>query len=389
MSKILSFFRVLILLLLSGRGLLGQEAGALLWRSPLLGSRGAIDACPAMAPDGTLYVTTADAQLAALDPGGREKWSFGVGSDIKSSPAIGDDGTVYFGSRDRRFYAVTPQGKQQWSFPAGAWVDSSPAIAADGTIYFGCWDNKFYALDSAGQKKWEFRTGGPIDSSPAIGADGTIYFGSHDGKFYALGPGGSCKWAFQTGGAIISSPAIGADGTLYITSVDGNLYAVTPGGDKRWQLHTGGVRESSPAIDEQGVICLGVNSCIWAINPDGTRKWNPTGLCIDNGEHNWYFDSSPAVTADGVVVIGGDQGVVVAWDVANNGPRWETMIGGPVKASPSIGLDGTIYIGSDGSRVHAFRGTASLASSSWPKFRGNLRQTGRVSGKQEAAREVQ
>ncbi|MDB6112754.1 MAG: Pyrrolo-quinoline quinone [Pedosphaera sp.] len=354
----------------------GGQAGELLW-SRVLGNSAAFDSSAAIAPDGTVYVTSSNARLQALDPSGRQKWFFRTGSDIKSSPAIGDDGTIYFGSRDRKCYAVTPEGRQKWSFRVGAWVDSSPAIGADGTIYFGSWDNKFYAVNPEGRERWEFATEGPIDSSPAIGADGTIYFGSHDKKFYALYPDGKLKWAFETGGAIISSPAIAGDGTLYITSVDGNLYAVTPEGTKKWRLHTGGVRSSSPVLDEAGQIYIGVNNCLWIVNAAGTKeKWE---FCVNDEAHTLHIDSSPAIVADGIFIFGSDQGSLYGFSATNNPSEWSVSLGGRVTASPTIAPDGTVYIGSNATKFHAVRGTKGLANSSWPKFRGNLRQTGRVS----------
>src|SRR5258706_6949299 len=103
------------MLLLVSLSASGGESGALLW-STVLVNRAGLDGSAAIAPDGTIYITSADARLYALDPGGRKKWAFRTGSDIKSSPAIGDDGTIYFGSRDRKLYAVTPEGQQKWSF---------------------------------------------------------------------------------------------------------------------------------------------------------------------------------------------------------------------------------------------------------------------------------
>jgi outer membrane protein assembly factor BamB len=344
----------------------GQDSTNIVWNTGL-GKSGAIESSAAIAPDGTIYITSFDAKLHALDPKGAVKWSFATGSDIRSSPAVGTDGTVYFGSRDRKFYAVTPAGRERWSFTTGAWVDSSPAIGADGTLYFGGWDKQFYALDPSGRKKWQFATGAVVDSSPAIAADGTIYFGSHDRLFYALNPDGTRKWSFETGGPIISSPAIAGDGTVYFTSVDGNFYALTADGTKKWQLHTGGTRASSPVIGMDGRICLGVSNCLWGINTDGTR-WRD--FCVGD------VDGTAAMTVDGCAVFDSRYGAIYGWHVEDT-PRWSLMLGGGLPAPPTVAPDGTVYVGS-GPRLYALKGTQGLGASSWPKFRCNLRQTGRV-----------
>jgi outer membrane protein assembly factor BamB len=361
-------------LLLGAGTTFGQEAGTILWSVQISTS---FDGSAAIGTDGTIYVPCFTPQLVALEPNKHVKWVFKTGSDIKSSPAIGADGTIYFGSRDRALFAVTPQGKEKWKHPVEGWVDSSPAIGADGAIYFGSWDQKFYALDPAGRQHWEFVTGGVVDSSPAIGADETIYFGSHDHKFYALKPDGTLKWSFLTGGAIISSPAIATDGTVYFTSVDGNFYALTPEGRLKWKLHTGGIRSSSPALDPKGGIYVGVNDYIVGINADGTRRkeWE---FRVYDPNYPLYIDSSPAVTADNLVVFGTDPGGVAAFSVTNCQLVWGVFLGGSVKTPPTVAPDGTVYVGSNATKFHSVKGTQGLAASSWPKFRGNLRQTGRV-----------
>jgi hypothetical protein len=44
--------------------------------------------------------------------------------------------------------------------------------------------------------------------------------------------------------------------------------------------------------------------------------------------------------------------------------------------SPAIAADGTVYVASR--EVKAFKTDSGLAKSSWPKFRGNAAQTGRI-----------
>jgi outer membrane protein assembly factor BamB len=356
---------------------LSAEPGEILW-SVGLGFIASFEGSAAIAPDGTIYVTTgAGNHLEALDQDGHRNWSFATASEDKSSPAIGDDGTIYFGSRDRKFYAIAPDGKKKWSFLTGAWVDSSPAVGTDGMIYFGSWDSKFYALDAAGHKLWEFKTDGPIDSSAAIGADATIYFGSHDGCLYALDPKKNKKWAFKTGGPIISSPAIGTDGTVYATSVDGNLYAIAASGAKKWQVHTGGIRCSSPVLDENGAIFVGVNNSIMAVKSDGTPLAPNWGFSVSDTNYPLFIDSSPALSADGILVFGTDYGTLMGFGVATNWPIWTARLVGGIKSSPTIAPDATVFVGS-GTHFARVQGTRGLSHSSWPKFRADLRQTGRV-----------
>jgi outer membrane protein assembly factor BamB len=326
------------------------------------------DSSPAIADDGTLYLGTWLGSLCAINPDGTRRWRFPVGNEIRSAPAIGADGTVYFGSRDRTFYAVSAQGKQKWAFKTGAWVDSSAALADDGTIYFGSWDTNLYALSPDGSKKWEFRTRGPVVSSPAVGNGGTIYFGSQDGKFYALRPDGTRLWEFPTSGAIISSPALDREGSVCFTSVDGYLYSLEPGGALRWRLHTGGVTESSPIFGQDGTLFVGVNTSLWAVAPQGTKKWDRAdGYTQDTTALAFADDSIGYVSWYGSLIdLRPDMQVSWTFYMCNRHGY----------ASPTIAADGTVYSADCSERLHALRTPLRLADSPWPKVRGNRKNTG-------------
>jgi len=359
-------------------GLLAVSAGAQvpvpaatnLWELAVPGGGGG--SSPALAPDGTIYLGTFRGTLLAATPGGKVKWRFQAGREIKSSPAVGADGTIYFGARDGKFYAVTPDGKLKWTFATGAWVDTSPAIAVDGTVYFGSWDTNFYALAPDGNLKWKFAAGGIIDSSPAIGADGAIYFGSHDKFFYAVTPDGKLKWKFATGAEIIASPAIGADGTVYFASTDGNFYALGADGAQRWKLHTGGYTSSSPVVGTDGGLYLMVNQLHTALNPGGTIRWQ-------NGNET-RLDMTPAVSASGAVYFSAVWRALGAFDGGQGAQLWGGQMRDYVNSSPAVDERGDIYA-CDGGYLYATRpptNAAPPAKSPWPQWRADAQHTGRA-----------
>ena len=333
------------------------------------------DSAPAIGADGTIYFGTWAGNLWAVNSNGTRKWVFPAQDEIKSAPAVGSDGTIYFGSRDRNFYAVHANGKKRWHFPTRGWVDSSPALGRDGTVCFGSWDRHFYALDPKGKEQWRFTTKGEIVSSPAIGADGAIYFGSHDGKFYALSPDGRKRWEFATGGPILSSPALNKDECLYFTSVDGCLYALNLDGRLRWRLRTGGTTESSPVIGADGTIYVGVLQHLWAISPDGKKKWGSVG-----GE-DYAFDTTPVLLADGKICCVTRYGMVcyASPEGKLEGKYYLYSYG---YGSPAIGPTGDIYVPdcgvAFGRGFTALRAGVALARTPWPKFRANARNTGNL-----------
>lgn len=330
------------------------------------------DSSPAVAEDGTIYFGSFDGRFWAMNGDGNPKWVFRAGREIRSSPAIGEDQKIYFGSRDRKIYALKPDGTKAWEVGTGAWVDSSPAITSGGLICVGSWDGNFYALESGnGTLRWSFKTGGPIVSSPAIGRDGTIYFGSHDGMVYAIASDGSKRWAFNTGAAVLSSPALNGSDNLYITSVNGWLYSLKMDGTVAWKLHTAGVTGSSPVIGQHGTVYVGANTNMWVVTSEGKTMWT-------YATHD-VLENSATAFSDGSFCLISRSGLLLCLTEKRE-LAWKLYVYGQGDASPGVGPKNVLYLQSfiSGTDFAAVQGTHPLATSTWPKFRGDPRNTGRL-----------
>jgi len=292
-----------------------NDEGATKWRFETRGSHLAIGA------DGTIFVSSWDDILYALNSNGDIIWEFDEARDVEAI-AIGSEGTIYFSTEDygnNSLFAINPDGTKKWVFEMSQYI-GPPVVGADGTIYF-CSIKKLFALNPNSEKIWSVDIGQSYDS-PVIDNDGTIYINSPD-HIYAVNPDGTIKWTARTGsGSISSSPVIGSDGTIYGGS--DKLYAVNPNGTKKWEFETSGVFSSSPAIGSDGTIFIGSrDSTFYAVNPDGTEKWS-------------------------------------------------FKTGGSVFSSPAVGNDGAVYFGSGDSTLYAICSESSgLADSPWPKYGKN------------------
>ena len=325
---------------------------------------------------------------------GALKWKFKTGGFVQSSPAIGSDGTIYAGSNDDYLYALNPDGTLKWKFKTDGWIRSSPSISSDGTIYAGSNDDYLYALNSDGTLKWKFKTEKEIDiTSSIISPDGTVYVGSNDGYLYAINPDGTLKWKFKTEGWIRYSPAISKNGTIYVVS-DENfyLYAINPDGTLKWKskmllinnhptvdsedtLYLPGnfVEENRKnylylihsskdfevkfesydiikyiAIDAKNNIYIGtvLPANIYAINPDGTLKWNfgPIGT----------IGSDPVIASEGTVYWPYEN---CLYALNSDGSlKWKFKTEKEIQSSPAISSDGTVYIGSNDGYLYAIGG---------------------------------
>ncbi len=342
--------------------ILALEPPPLVWELPIPSP---CDSSPAVAADGTIYFGTFTGDLWAVTPGAAKKWKFTAGNEIYSSPAIAADGTIVFGCRDRKLYALDAKGHAKWKFKTGAWIDASPAISTDGTVYVGSRDGNFYAVNSEGREAWRFATKGPVVSSAVIATDGTIYFGSHDGRIYALSKEGKKLWDFSTGAPVLSSPAADASGRVYFTSVNGCLYAVDQGGKLAWKLKTGSAGIGSPVIGLDKKIFVALNDEVWGVTPDGKRAW-VRGKDPVSG--------TPAVMSDGSVIFYFRLGQLVGCDHDLAGPQWIDGIAYSGASSLGVG-PGQFYVLSD-HFLRAYKWEPPLATTPWPKFRGNARNTG-------------
>ena len=313
---------------------------------------------PAIGPDGTVYVGSWDKRLYAIDgKTGNKQWEFETKDRVRSSPTIGPDGTIYIGSSDKNLYALNSDGTQKWVFETEGEIYTSPSLDAKGTVYLAGSDQKVYAFDEkTGVKKWALKMASRMESAPVIGEDGTIYVGARD-KFYSINSkSGKMLWEFETGGWSVKAPVIGngniyfsdgsrffaldektgnkkwgisnenkasffspslaVDGTIYVGSGE-KLYALNPDGSKRWEFTAGSNVASTPVIGADDTIYIAImNDRVCAINPDGSIKWE-FGTWFVNCEL-----ASPALDADGILYINisGKQGILYAIKTDSKGP---------------------------------------------------------------------
>ena len=112
------------------------------------------------------------------------------------------------------------------------------------------------------------------------------------GRLSAIAPDGHVKWSAQTGPVLKASPGLGQDGTVYVPSMNGKLYAVAPPAEPTTRA--------------------------------GTIRWT-FRFAEFPGRGKPVVSHSPPTGADGI----------------GSG------------ASPTVGPDGTIYIGANNSNFYA------------------------------------
>jgi outer membrane protein assembly factor BamB len=301
---------------------------------------------------GIIYATSEHPKygLYAIDNKGKEKWFFdtGLNSIRYSTPAISPEGTIYQGAGNY-LYAINYDGTLRWRFEASDVIWSSPGIDLNGIIYVGSSDTNLYAIYSNGTLKWSFSTDGRIESSPAIDDDGTIYFTGweKDHTLFALYPNGTLKWSLMIEDLGQGTPVIGNEGTIYCYDIYDNLFAFHRKGTLFWKYPiphgskdaSAGVTSSMAidlAIGKDGTLYSGSIDGLYALNPDGSRKWKYT---TDTKV------PTPVVSADGTVIINpGEElrAIDSSGHLIWRSTPWDEDLD-TITNQPIIGPGGTIY----------------------------------------------
>lgn len=139
--------------------------------------------------DGTLYVTSLDHNLYALDPGtGEEQWRVELQGAVASTPVY-SDGYLYVGSFARKLFKISTEGEIVAEFATQDWVWGSPTLI-DGVLYAADLGGFVYALRDNGDSfdpVWQARQVATraIRATPLVTGD-VIIVGSRDHNTYWL-----------------------------------------------------------------------------------------------------------------------------------------------------------------------------------------------------------
>ena len=116
-----------------------------------------------------------------------------------------------------------------------------------------------------------------------------------------------------------------------------------------------------------------------------TTKPKPVKSKVIVGGKLWEFETgsfvrpSPTIGSDGTVYVGSDDKKLYAINGKTGVKLWEFETGGQVGSSPAIGSDGTVYVGSYDNNLYAIKtDSKGPAKSPWPMRGQNAQHTGRV-----------
>jgi len=362
------------------------------------GTAAAIETALDYVGDGTIYVTSNDGKIRALNSNGTLKWTYTAdsGLPIRTGPlAWIDPPNIYFGDDNGDIYKIADSGVSAsfvWKRPLSTTVRSD-IIFSGNKLYFGGSDNKVYCLnasDGSDCAGWTYdaQVTAAISGTPSLDdyTDGVNagWIGLEDGtviKFRSVD--GVVVSSFTTGGAVKSSPFVdaayvGANNNLYITSTDGKLYARTSANLKTTPSNWSDFNADSPIYS---------SPFIWEVQGDkyvffGDDSGKLYKVSATSGGAAGYYETfqakgairtMPVVVSSGTfpgvyddyIYFGCDDGYIYAVSANTMQLRdgWPVTTGGKVSGNPVVDIvNKVLLIGSQDGRTYKICISSSTAN---------------------------
>jgi outer membrane protein assembly factor BamB len=326
---------------------LNAHSGKLLWRY-----QGSKWISQAIVVAGTVYTATSAENNASIivalrAADGGKLWTYSVSA---ATPALMGvvDGIVYVvassdgpdGLSVRNISALrASDGRILWSTAPGsdAGLANGGIVVANGIVYFATSQGDIYALRTdTGAIVWHAdqpSTPGlsPNAPTPTL-ANGLLYVASPLGLFAYNASDGNLVWQHKApfpGGPIVVQPIV-VNGVVYSGGQRETILALRASDGKLlWQYGTGGVANALAVIDGMVINYSGPVEALRA--SDGKLLWQQNVNISGEGSDA----AGPETVGDGVVVVGGDDGVVQAIRVSDGKLLWHYAIRElPVQSPP-------------------------------------------------------
>ncbi|HEU0198219.1 MAG TPA: outer membrane protein assembly factor BamB [Nevskiaceae bacterium] len=185
-----------------------------------------------------------------------------------------------------------------------------------------------------------------------------VFVGSVDGDAAAFDPHtGKRIWEVDTHAKLISGPTVQGDQVLFGT-LDARVIALNRAtGKKLWTGKASSEVLAAPVSDGQTVVVRSVDGRVYGLNArDGMRIWS---FSRAEPQLTLRGQSMPLIVGDNVLV-GEDDGTLVALDLTDGKPQWQQAISLPTGRSALerlVDIDAGLTAGPLGVYVDSYGGT--------------------------------
>ena len=329
----------------------GPSTGRVEWTRALGGN---ITPGPVVAADGTIYVATNAGVLHALNPAtGADLWTFNGGSpytgetDLSTSPLVLPQGSILWPGPAGTLYELSSGGQVLWSHRFGAMV-LSPVLAGT-DVFVGLMSGTVWELnvsESVPVLGWSTSIGHTSFGSPVVSPDGDVITTADKSIVALVGATGVVRWRHTASSTIEVSPSVAANGDVYVTANDGSAYGLRPDGSLAWRRHIGHESYSSSSVSSTGLLYFGDNG--GALNI--VRAASGDVVRIDRGTHGLW--AAQAVDDRGDVYFGTQGKEIYGYNAAGH-RLFHVRATAAFDSYPALSAGGTLLIGDEAGLLYA------------------------------------
>lgn len=218
---------------------------------------------PVLQTEDAIYLGTADNKVFGIErrPGGGVQWTLETEGSIWGQPTA-QDGTVFVTSMDRSVYALDgATGEQKWKNTLSGAISAKPFVADD-VVYVASYDAKVHAFDAqSGDELWSSDATNWIWDMPAV-TDSAVFYADNGGKVFSVDrETGNPLWDKDVANPVIARPLV-QDDVVYIATgradrnaTTGTIFALSAeDGSQLWTVETSSPVFTSPVIVDDALV---------------------------------------------------------------------------------------------------------------------------------------
>lgn len=253
------------------------------------------------------------------------EYRFGTGAAPAAPPALGPDGSAYVVTAESYVHALHPDGSYRWSYTLTGRVTGRPTVLASGVVMVPT-EHRIYALRPEGRPLWVFRSPVAVVGDLVADSRGRVHFGSATGTVFALSGRGGVVGHLPGRVPLSADPLSLAADELAMGRKDGSVIVGRLGHTRRFQL-------GSPI--ERLLACRGAVVCALA---GGELH------ALSEGEGSWHIRARrAAANRKGLAVLTSDRSLSLFSGIGQ-GASSTTTLPEAASAAPALGQDGFVYV---------------------------------------------
>lgn len=229
----------------------------------------------------------------------------------------------------------------------GTCVNGSPIVNPDGSTFFATTEGKLYNLTHNAGYNWIFDAGSSIKVTPCFTPGGSVCFGTYDGIFYCLDAwSGRIEWVYYADWfPICTSSSMDKDGRIYFCTESGKLTCLSGDGRLEWIIELDAdVDVSTPAVDSDRNVYIGTlreSRMLVKVDNEGLTEWM---MSLPGGGG---VAASPTIGPEGAVYIGTTEGMLCKVDPSGQ-LRWSIELEGEILGGVAVTPEDNLVVGTMG-----------------------------------------